>query len=262
MALYNNLHDYRFNDTDVDDIRGASVYGVNDEKLGKIDDVIFDDASGELRYAVVDSGGWLSSNKFLVPARQLMIREESDKDFHANLTKEQIEKLPRYDEKETKSETDWNDYEGRYEAAWGDGPVLHREGSTHILTPEVVPGAGGGSGVSVASPRRIAHDMPRFGATSSSDEGASDTSLAGEATVQPAVSGTMSDKKSFGGVPDATSASQEKKGVQSADDDLREDQIGRGRPELLMTNARLRAFEERLRRDREEIARHRGKRVA
>ena len=41
------------------DIRGAELYGAKDEKLGKIDDVIFDHTSGSLRYAVVDTGGWL-----------------------------------------------------------------------------------------------------------------------------------------------------------------------------------------------------------
>ena len=44
MAHYGTLRDYHFTDIDetTDDIRGAKVYGLNDEKLGKIDDVIFD----------------------------------------------------------------------------------------------------------------------------------------------------------------------------------------------------------------------------
>jgi hypothetical protein len=55
MAHYGLLREYRFSD-DVDDIRGATL-GVSNEKLGKIDDVIFDHASGTIQYAVVDSGG-------------------------------------------------------------------------------------------------------------------------------------------------------------------------------------------------------------
>ena len=251
MALYNNLHDYRFNDTEVDDIRGATLYGVDDEKLGKIDDVIFDEGNGELRYVVVDSGGWLSSKKFLVPARHLMIREEADKDFHANLTKDQIEKLPQYEEKE-KSEAEWSDYEGKYKTAWSDSPILHREGSTHILTPDAVPGAGSENQVHVASPKRIAHDMPKFGATSTSDDGVSDVSLAGEATVQPVVSGTLSDRKSFGGHAKDSGETQ---------GDLREDAIGSS-AESVAENARLRTFEEWLRRYRDDIARHRRDRAA
>ena len=69
MAHYGILRDFRFANTDeaADDIRGSQVYGRGDEKLGKIDDVIFDHSSGNIRYLVIDTGGWLSSKKFLVP---------------------------------------------------------------------------------------------------------------------------------------------------------------------------------------------------
>src|SRR5436853_2500856 len=170
MALYNNLHDYRFNDTDVDDIRGAAVYGTDDEKLGRIDDVIYDDASGELRYVVIDSGGWLTSKRFVVPALRVMMREEGDKDFYVNLSKDQVQRLPEYKDKDVDSDTQWADYEHRYEAAYDDGPVMHKKGSTHAITPERVEGSrSGGGDVHVQSPRRIAHDMPRFGAMSGRD---------------------------------------------------------------------------------------------
>jgi hypothetical protein len=46
---------------------------LNDEKLGNIEDVIFDHTSGNIHYAVVDTGGWLSSKKFLVPALTLRV---------------------------------------------------------------------------------------------------------------------------------------------------------------------------------------------
>ena len=59
MPHYGILRDYRFDD--IEDVRGADVYGVNDEKLGTIDDVIFDHSSGEIRYVVIDTGGLLSS---------------------------------------------------------------------------------------------------------------------------------------------------------------------------------------------------------
>ena len=32
------------------------MYGLDDEKLGKVDDVIFDHATGSIRYVVVDTG--------------------------------------------------------------------------------------------------------------------------------------------------------------------------------------------------------------
>ena len=40
-----------------EDVRGSHVYGWNDEKLGKIDDVIFDHSTGDIHYVVVDTRG-------------------------------------------------------------------------------------------------------------------------------------------------------------------------------------------------------------
>ena len=91
------LRDYRFSD-DVDDIRGSALYGADGDKLGKIDDVIFDHASGTIQYAVVDTGGWLSSKKFLVPADRIHPDAKNHDDFAIDATKEQIEALPKYDE--------------------------------------------------------------------------------------------------------------------------------------------------------------------
>ena len=92
MDHYGMLRDYRFSD-DVDDIRGASLYGADDDKLGKIDDVIFDHATGTIQYAVVDTGGWLSSKKFLVPADRIHPDAKNKDDFAIDATKQQIEAL-------------------------------------------------------------------------------------------------------------------------------------------------------------------------
>jgi hypothetical protein len=141
------LRDFRFSD-DVDDIRGAALYGVDDDKLGKIDDVIFDHATGTIQYAVVDTGGWLSSKKFLVPADRIRPYTENTEDFAINATKKQIEALPKYDENAMSTDAKWHDYDTRYREAWASGPVMHKEGSTHSITTEAseMP-AGTGSGV-------------------------------------------------------------------------------------------------------------------
>ena len=135
MAHFGTLRDYRFAQ-EVGDIRGAELYGASDEKLGKIEDVIFDHTSGSLRYAIVDTGGWLHSNRFLVPASQIFERPEHEDDFAVNLTKEQIERFPAYDEKAVERPEEFHDYEQRYRKEFSSGPVMHREGSNHILTPE------------------------------------------------------------------------------------------------------------------------------
>lgn len=166
MAHYGLLRDYRFSD-DVDDIRGATLYGADNEKIGKIDDVIFDHASGTIQYAIVDAGGWLSTKKFLVPANRIRPsgKDEDEKDFATDMTKDQIKSLPEYDEKTVNNDKDWDNYQSRYRETLESGPVMHKEGSTHIITPEPaeMPATGRGSGLandSAYEPERLAGKFP------------------------------------------------------------------------------------------------------
>lgn len=135
MAQYGRLQNYRFTTEETEDIRGSAVYGVNDEKLGKIDDVIFDHSSGSIRHVIVDTGGWLSTKKFIVPADRLRASVEHKDDFAVDLTKEQVEGFPPYNESDLESEAQWSDYEGRYKAKWEAGPVMHRAETDRNITP-------------------------------------------------------------------------------------------------------------------------------
>lgn len=123
MTHYGRLAEYQFTDKTVEDIRGSAVYGLDDKKLGKIDDVIFDHSTGDIRYVVVDTGGWLSSKEFLVPAGQLKPSTEHKNDYRVDLTKTQIESFPPYDEETLESQEKWGDYENRYRSAYGTGGV-------------------------------------------------------------------------------------------------------------------------------------------
>src|SRR5436309_3836574 len=98
MAHLGTLRDFRFEDQ-ADDIRGAVLYGRDDEKLGKIHDVIFDHATGAVRYVVVDTGGWLHSKLFLVPAERIHPRGEKDDEYVTTLSRKQVENFAPYDEK-------------------------------------------------------------------------------------------------------------------------------------------------------------------
>jgi hypothetical protein len=136
MPHYGLLRDYRFEDLGTaDDIRGWNVYGRNDEKLGQIDDVIFDHETGGIQYLVVDTGGWFSNKKFLVPPHRLHASAEHNNHFAVNLNKEQIETLPEYKESDLESDEKWKEYQKQHDAAWHSGPVQHREGSDHNVTP-------------------------------------------------------------------------------------------------------------------------------
>jgi sporulation protein YlmC with PRC-barrel domain len=134
MAQHGMLRDYRFTDA-AEDIRGAKLYGVNDEKLGKIQDVIFDHSSGQIRYLVVDTGGWLSTKEFVVPADRLRASAEHQDDFAVDLTKQQIESFPPYKEADLESDEQWSDYENKYRSKWEASPVMHRAETDRNLTP-------------------------------------------------------------------------------------------------------------------------------
>ena len=119
--MYSTLRDYRFN-RDIDDIRGSAVYGAGDEKLGKVDDVIFDSDNGRIRYFVVDTGGWLSSRRFLVPPEELQPSATHEKDFTVNMTKQQIERFPALDEKVLEDKEEFENYDRSYRSSWSEPP--------------------------------------------------------------------------------------------------------------------------------------------
>lgn len=144
MGHLGTLRDYRFEDQ-ADDIRGATLYGNNNEKLGKIEDVIFDHATGDMKYVLVDTGGWLSSKRFMVPAGRIRPRDEREDEYITTLSKKQIETFPKYEEENLKDEKRWGEYERNYRRASGfqeSGGVLHQEGSTNILVPDSIPAEG------------------------------------------------------------------------------------------------------------------------
>jgi len=146
MAQYGILRNHRFTEEVTDDIRGSKLYGRDDEKLGKIDDVIFNYSTGDIFYVVIDTGGWLSTKKFIVPADYLRVSAEHEDDFAADLTRQQIESFPPYDEKDLESDQTWNDYEGRYRSKWEADPVLHRAGTDRNITPTTKQMLGSGVG--------------------------------------------------------------------------------------------------------------------
>lgn len=156
MPHYGILHDHKMED--VDDLRGADVYGVNDEKLGTIDDVIFDHSSGDIRYIVLKTGGLLSRKKVMVPANRVEPYGNHDDKFYAELDKERLEMLPEFNDETMKAQSNWSTYEQDYEKRWNDGAVMYNKNTGRIITPpheeSVSPGIGRSSSAP-ASGRRL-----------------------------------------------------------------------------------------------------------
>jgi uncharacterized protein (TIGR02271 family) len=77
------------------DPTGKTAFGVNEEKIGKIEGALVEDTSGRIRYLIVDAGGWFSSKEVLVPAG--LARIVGDDVFFDSLTKSQVEAMEVYD---------------------------------------------------------------------------------------------------------------------------------------------------------------------
>ena len=127
MPRYRTLRDFHFPNA-AEDIRGAELFGenvgqanlaqANKDRLGVIADVVFDSETSKVIYAVVDTGGWLKSNRFLVPADHIFPLADNPQAYMTDLTRAWIERFPEYNEKYLDSVDLWADYEGKYRAAW------------------------------------------------------------------------------------------------------------------------------------------------
>ncbi|HET9697940.1 MAG TPA: PRC-barrel domain-containing protein [Terriglobales bacterium] len=114
-------------DSITDDIRGAAVYDHKNEKLGTIDDIVYDTERSDGGYAIVDSGGWLKSRKFLIPTNRL--ETYSDDEFRLPIGRDEIGRLPEYDDAVLSDPMRFNDYRTRWNSAWTNTsalPARHR----------------------------------------------------------------------------------------------------------------------------------------
>lgn len=180
MAHYATLRDYHFSE-DADDVRGANVYGIGSEKLGIIDDVVFDHENGEIRYLVVEARG----RKHLLPADRIYRSVIDENEFDTFLTRAELESLPEFDEAALRSEHEWSEHqkrhskaykefekaqEERYQQSWHASPVQHRHGSSRDITPEPDEMPSGGEGQRIVTgadltPQRLAGKFPEAAPT-------------------------------------------------------------------------------------------------
>jgi hypothetical protein len=124
---------------DVRDIRGTDVRGADNTKLGDVTDVIIDHEAMEIRYVVMDSGGWLEAGTFLLPADRMSADETDENNLTAGVTRQQIHNSPKYDKKTLHSEDEWKKYEREFKKYWDEEPILHMKDSYRIITPPEEP---------------------------------------------------------------------------------------------------------------------------
>jgi sporulation protein YlmC with PRC-barrel domain len=82
-----------------DRVEGASVYDTAGEKLGSIDELMIDKHSGQVRYAVMEFGGFLGMNTDRYPLPWNMLKYDTTKDgYVVPLDKAKLKDAPRYNE--------------------------------------------------------------------------------------------------------------------------------------------------------------------
>ena len=80
-----------------DRVEGTSVYNAAGDKLGTIDDLMIDKVSGQVRYAVMEFGGFLGMGTDRYPIPWNMLRYDTSQDgYVVPLDKAQLEGAPRY----------------------------------------------------------------------------------------------------------------------------------------------------------------------
>ncbi|MBF5006629.1 PRC-barrel domain-containing protein [Diaphorobacter caeni] len=94
-----------------DKVNGTHVYNPNGDKLGSIETLMIDKISGQVRYAVMEFGGFLGigTDHYPLPWDTLQYSPEQG-GYVVSLSKEQLEGAPRYD---TASTPVYNDDYGR-----------------------------------------------------------------------------------------------------------------------------------------------------
>lgn len=90
-----------------DKVEGTSVYNSAGDKLGSIDDLMIDKISGQVRYAVLEFGGFLGMGTDRFPLPWSMLKYDTTFDgYVVPVDKSQLEKAPHYSPSETPEYSD------------------------------------------------------------------------------------------------------------------------------------------------------------
>jgi sporulation protein YlmC with PRC-barrel domain len=92
-------------------VHGTNVYNPAGEKLGSIEELRIDKISGQVRYAVMEFGGFLGMGTDVYPLPWNMLKYDTELGgYVVSLTREQLEGAPRYGRE---ADQDYNDGYGR-----------------------------------------------------------------------------------------------------------------------------------------------------
>lgn len=99
-------------------VEGTAVYNVAGDKLGSIDDLMIDKRSGQVRYAVLEFGGFLGMGSDRYPLPWNMLKYDTAMDgYVVPLDKDKLENAPHYPDAERPDYT--RDYGRRVNGYYG-----------------------------------------------------------------------------------------------------------------------------------------------
>lgn len=96
------------------DLDGLDVRSADDEKVGEIDGFLVDSGSGRVLYTVIDSGGWFTSRRFLVPIGHATLDPDRSA-LRVDVSRATLRQYPEFNERtfSTLSDDDLRSYEHR-----------------------------------------------------------------------------------------------------------------------------------------------------
>ena len=103
-----------------DRVEGTDVYNSAGDKLGSIDELMIDKRSGQVRYAVLEFGGFLGMGTDRYPLPWTMLKYDTTREgYVVPLDKAKLDKAPRYDENDSPEYTE--EYGTRVNGYYGVG---------------------------------------------------------------------------------------------------------------------------------------------
>ncbi|MHC2331613.1 PRC-barrel domain-containing protein [Bradyrhizobium sp. USDA 4454] len=87
-----------------DKVEGTAVYGADQQKIGSVERVMIDKVSGKVAYAVLSYGGFLGMGDDHYPTPWSSLTYDTNLGgYRTNITKDQLDKAPRYT-----NDNDWS----------------------------------------------------------------------------------------------------------------------------------------------------------
>lgn len=123
-------------DDSVVNFDGLDVIGPDDEKLGDIDGFVVDTESGRVLYAVVDSGGWFTSRRFLLPIGHAAVVDREAGALRADVSREALQRYPQFNEQHFRDFSD--DDLGFFDRTTGEACCPDDEPAPGPVTPHAL----------------------------------------------------------------------------------------------------------------------------